>query len=356
MKIGILTYHQSHNYGALLQAIALRKVLEDMGHEVYYINYYPDYHRELYRIFSWKVFRSRGKRDKLRYLKNYLKTYSFKKRRYNKFIAFKKKFIYPYCKPLKESYDVVVYGSDQIWRKQPGLNDFNPIYFGQNDIKTKMHVSYAASMGRLAYAEEDKEKFKNLVSHLDKISVREKNIQDFLMTLGFNYTELVLDPTLLLTSEQWDKLIPPKRIIKERYCLLYNLQRDAFNEGAVQEFAKSHNLKLIKLYGIAYNRWTETDRMTDGPEEFLNLVRGAEFVFTSSYHGLMFSLCYQKPFYVSFTSNEDRARTILSDFHLEQYMVIPKTIISGYEPYDKEKLKNHISKLRMKSLSFLNYI
>ncbi len=356
MKIGILTYHQSHNYGALLQAVALRKALEDMGHDVYYINYYPGYHREIYRIFSWKVFRNKGAREKLSYLKNYIKTYSFNKKRYNHFVEFKEKFIYPYCKSLKESFDVVVYGSDQIWRKQPGMNDFNPIYFGKNDIKTRMHVSYAASMGSLSYAEEDKEKFKKLVSHLDKISVREKNIQDFLLNIGFEDVELVLDPTLLLTSEQWDKLIPPKRIIKEKYCLLYKLQGDAFDEKAIRDFSASMKLKLVILYGKAFNKGSETERMTDGPADFLNLIRDAEFIFTSSYHGLMFSLCYQKPFYVSFTSNEDRARTILSDFQLEQYLIIPKTKISGYEPYDKEKLKNNISKLRMKSLSFLNYI
>lgn len=353
MKIGILTYHQSHNYGALLQAVALRKVLEDMGHEVYYINYYPDYHRELYRIFSWKVFRSRGKRDKLRYLKNYLKTYSFKKRRYNKFVAFKKKFIYPYCKPLKESYDVVVYGSDQIWRKQPGLNDFNPIYFGQNDIKTKMHVSYAASMGSIAYAEEDKEKFKKLVSHLDKISVREKNLHDFLIFNGFPKTELVLDPTLLLLPEHWNKIIPPKNIIKEKYCLFYNLQKGAFNDKEVQEFAQKHKLKLIVLYGYAYNKGNDTQRMIDGPVEFMHLIREASFIFTSSYHGLMFSLCFGKPFYASFIKNEDRARSILTDFELERYLLRPNSQIPEYSNYESSLLVKKLETERIKSIKYI---
>ena len=353
MKVGILTYHQSHNYGALLQAVALRKVLEDMGHDVYYINYYPDYHRELYRIFSWKVFRSKGKRDKLRYLKLYLKTYSFKKKRYDRFIKFKKKFIYPYCKPLKENYDIVIYGSDQIWRKQPGMNDFNPIYFGQNNIKAKMHISYAASMGSLEYAEEDKEKFKNLVSHLDKISVREKNLFDFLISNGFPNTELVLDPTLLLTSEQWNKLIPPQRIIKEEYCLFYNLQRGAFKENEVQEFAIKHKLKLIELYGSAYSKGNEIQRMIDDPNDFLHLIRGASFIFTSSYHGLMFSLCFGKPFYASFIKNEDRARSILTDFELDRYLLRPKSQIPEYSNYESSLLAKKIETERIKSIKYI---
>ena len=77
MKIGILTYHRSHNYGALLQAVALRKVVEQLGHKAYYIDYFPDYHREMHKWLSIYNFNQQGPRGKIRYLKNCLKRISF---------------------------------------------------------------------------------------------------------------------------------------------------------------------------------------------------------------------------------------------------------------------------------------
>lgn len=146
MKIGIVTYHRTLNYGAVMQSLATRFALEEMGHEVYYVDYWPDYHRRLYECFSFRRFvRCIFKFHAV----SYLKMSVWKKRRHDNFDVFFKRYIYPYCRPIDENYDVVIYGSDQIWRKQIALRTYNPFYFGKNDINTKHHVSYAASMGIL---------------------------------------------------------------------------------------------------------------------------------------------------------------------------------------------------------------
>ena len=120
MKIGILTYHRSHNYGALLQAIALRKVLSDMGNEVFFIDYWPNYHRHMYALFSVKWLINRpGRKSKLLYIKDCLLHCSVRKQRKQNFDLFISHFILPYISSCDDSYDVIVHGSDQIWRKQP---------------------------------------------------------------------------------------------------------------------------------------------------------------------------------------------------------------------------------------------
>ena len=158
MKIGILTYHRSHNYGALLQAIALRKVLADMGHEVTFIDYWPAYHRHMYALFSFHWMMSRkGIWSKWSYLKYCFCNYSARKKRKLSFDKFISEYIEPYTSSMDESYDVVIHGSDQIWRKQPEINTYNPVYFGCHDIVARRKVSYAASIGTPPQKDEEKQ-------------------------------------------------------------------------------------------------------------------------------------------------------------------------------------------------------
>ena len=88
MKIGILTYHRSHNYGALLQAIALRKVLTGMGHDVTYVDYWPDYHRHMYSLINLEHLKELGIRGKCRYVKNIVMTLPYRKERMENFRSF----------------------------------------------------------------------------------------------------------------------------------------------------------------------------------------------------------------------------------------------------------------------------
>lgn len=352
MKIGILTYHRSHNYGALLQAVALRKVVEQLGHKAYYIDYFPDYHREMYKWFSIYNFNQQGPRGKIRYLKNCLKRYRFWKMRRDNFLDFQRQFIFPYCLGMDEEFDVVLYGSDQIWRKQHIINDYNPVYFGKNTITTKKHLSYAASMGELPTSEKDSITLKELLTNIDKISVREQGLLSLVSSLGYKDTELVLDPTLLLGKTEWDSIIPSNRIISEPYCLYYSLIKDSFNEDAIRKFASERGLKFISLFGGAINKPTVDSRTVDGPKEFVNLIRYADFVFTSSYHGMVFSIIYNRPFYASFSHNSDRAASLLRTMGLDAHLLNPKSDIPQYQHYNSSCIEK-LSPIRVKSIQFI---
>ena len=324
MKIGILTYHRSHNYGALLQSVATRVVLEQLGHEAYYVDYWPGYHRRAYAFIDEKILFSLHMRRALGYIKNkVILVWRCKKLRRKNMNNFIKKYINPYCRSVSEHYDIILYGSDQIWRKQREKVGYNPIYFGQNKFKRNKDIAYAASMGILPNTLEDIQKLRGLLSHFDRISVREENLKDFLFNIGFKDIHVCIDPTLLLSQKKWDEILNIEERNKEKYVLFYDLLPDSFNIQELSNFATERQYKLKILHSKPMSKETPDNICTTSPKGFINLVRNAEFVFTSSFHGLVFAIIYHKPFLASFSRNAGRAESILQQLGLSFCLIPP---------------------------------
>ena len=184
MKIGILTYHRANNYGAMLQAYALRQVMLHYSQDVSFVAYNPQYIKEDYAtVVHRKSFASCGKRKKLRY-PIYLMHYCYMRikewMRNRAFETFASKYL-PEGR-LDAKYDLVVYGSDQIWCKQhvkscPGYDAF---YFGDNNLDARRSIAYAASMGSIETQPEDYDFIKARIDELDAVSVREQSLKEFL--------------------------------------------------------------------------------------------------------------------------------------------------------------------------------
>lgn len=354
MKIGILTYHRSHNYGALLQAIATRYTLQSLGHDVYYVDYWPGYHKRMYSMFNIRVILSWRFRRTLRYLINLGFTYKSKYKRRSKMIQFIKTYIEPYCLPVTERFDIVVHGSDQIWRKQPEINDYNPVYFGDNHLNTQKNISYAASMGILPTSMKDKKRVKALLSHLDTISVREKNLAEFLNSIDYTNVFINLDPTLLLSSLQWKQLFKLKNSYKHKYALFYDLQPKSFNNQQIQEFISKKGLTLKTIYGRAVRHETQNKISTLSADGFLELVSNADFIFTSSFHGLVFAILFEKPFFASFSRNSGRAESLLSSLELSEYLLPPLSEIpKDIKTINYTEVNNKLQALREDSINYL---
>ncbi len=327
MKIGILTYHRSQNFGALLQAIALRKCLANLGHEVYFIDYWPDYHRQMYKVINWDLLKMpEGMRSLYFFVRN-LWLYGSRKRRYDVFNNFISKHILTRALPYNDhtKYDAVIYGSDQIWRKQPGLgNKFNPVYFGDNIIPTDLTISYAASMGSIHSEENDKKFLNEKLSKFHKVLVRESSLMHLLEDCGID-SSVVVDPTLLLTADDWIKLFDIKTENQPDYLLFYDLQKGNIPYYAVKEFAKRHGLKIKVVSGEPFSHKESDVEFLDyaDPATFVNLFYNAKFVLTSSYHGLVFSLLFNKDFYTIFKINKGRAESLLKELELSDRMLAP---------------------------------
>ena len=356
MKIGILTYHRSHNYGALLQGIALKEVLVRLGHQVTFIDYWPAYHRHIYALFSfhWMMAR-KGIRAKISYLKNCIANYKNRKNRKTNFDAFIKENVEPYTSSMDDKYDVIVHGSDQIWRKQPEINTYNPVYFGKHQIKSNWKVSYAASMGILPTDEFSKNLVKEYLSCLDAISVREESLLALVKELGYPNAVHDLDPTLLLPSDYWVTRFDLKQSC-ERYALYYKI-KDSFDTKEVRRYVESKGLKLKVIHSKANVADSEVNITTAGPQQFLQMIYGAEMVFTSSFHGLAFSLIFNKPFYASFVKNAGRAESLLKAVDLSDRLLKPKIAIpSNLRDIDFNAVNQLLQTLRKASLESLDHM
>lgn len=357
MKIGILTYHRSHNYGALLQAIALRKVLSDMGHEVTFIDYWPDYHKHMYMTFSWHNMMARESlRERLSYAKFCLQNFSVIGKRIECFKVFISTYIEPYVSSTIDSYDLIIHGSDQIWRKQPELRWYNPVYFGKHDIVSKRKISYAASMGVLCNTKEEKSDVSEFLSCLNSISVRESDLKSMIENMGYKCYQHV-DPTLLLRGEDWVNVMNLQKNTQKKYVLFYNLLPNSFDLNLIKDFACKNNLQLITIYANAEKKNTDSDITTGGPLTFLELVYNASFVFTSSFHGLVFAILFKKEFYASFSTNSRRGASLLNMLGLSERLLTPmSTIPSSCQSIDYQNVDNMLEDLKNNSLDYLKQL
>lgn len=359
MNIGILTYHKANNYGAVLQAVAIRIVLQQLGHHVSYLDYYPAYHRRIYRLFSWQHFKEIGYHEKKKYIKRIVRTYKPHMRRKASFDAFRCQHVIPFCQPVCSHFDAIVYGSDQIWRKQIALKDYNPIYFGAGRTNADIHLSYAASMDVLPRNESDARTFSTLISHLNHIAVREQELLRFVQKECGHDACLVLDPVLLLSAHEWDRVVDltSVKVPKEPYLLYYHLYRgksNSFDRHAVDDFAARYNLKVVEILGFPQNTDEIYRFSCCGPDTMMALIKHASMVITSSYHGCLFSILYHKPFFVALPKGADRMNSVLDLLGLQSCCVeLGTQLLPNMPTVDFDVIESNLGQLRAESLRYL---
>jgi hypothetical protein len=362
MKIGVLTYHRAENYGALLQAYALRAYLQQQGYEASFVDYWPKYHENYFRVFSLSKLKKGNLKAKMKYLNENLVWGVVKKRRKRHLQLFMKEHLglpdeirYSSNQATCSEFDVVVYGSDQIWRKQnlPGHKGFDFWYFGSDNVIAKK-ISYAGSMGTINTTPEENEQLKPYFAKFDALAVRETPLKDYLAKLGFD-SAVVLDPVFLLNKEDWRKLYTttnPK--LKEKYILYYNLLRNAESTKFANRLSQMTNLPIIEIskefglrqMGSRYNH-------TASVQEFLSLIDHAEYVVSNSFHGCALSIIFEKQFYaIGMGMKANRVQSLLSTLNIEDRYVQSAAFSLNNINYGKVKCK--INELINNSILFLN--
>lgn len=340
MKIGILTQPLHTNFGGLLQAYALQKVLKDMGHEACTISidreskelglikYLSIVKRILFRILKkekniirvWPTIKEEKiiRKNTNRFIQENINTTS--KIFSNKKISLLKKY----------HFDAFIVGSDQVWR--PMYSPCLPIYFLDflKDINSIKRIAYAASFGvdHWEYTNEQTIQCASLASRFDAISVRE----DSAISLCNTYLKVkaihVLDPTMLLTKEDYIRLIENDNIPKSKGTLMtYILDRSSDKEDIIQKI--SNELRLIPFSIIPKAKFVEagkkhiTDCIFPPVTEWIRGFMDAEYVVTDSFHGTVFSIIFNKPFIT--IGNQDRGMTrftsLLKIFRLQERLI-----------------------------------
>ena len=293
MKIGILTFHRAYNYGAFLQAFALKSYLEDLGHDVCFIDYWPYYHERAYRIWD----ENEGVRSFLRNLllavKRQIRFNSFKKLQ-RRYLGLTEKPLFRMAHELEKlDFDLVIYGSDQIWCTTTLYVD--PMMYLRFAPKDK-RIAYAPSLGRDYIPGYNKRTMRKYINDIPCVSVREEKGKELIKELTGRDVPVVLDPSLLLTSEDWDKLkVEVEKPSRYVLCYFLDVPSDTL-KNSIMAFAKKRGLFIFALgqFGAFCHPEVPVYYPVTGPCEFLDYVSKATVVITDSYHGMLFSINYKE--------------------------------------------------------------
>ncbi len=294
-KVGIITFHASHNYGSVLQAYALAKVIESEKYDVKIINYRSKQQKAFYTLYT-KYY---GVKGALRNVYQRLISRKLKKR-YQGFEQFINN-VLPVTEEVGDeneirkyasAFDCYVCGSDQIWN--PVCQDFSSVYY-LDFVEGKKRIAYAPSLGKGEFDEQDKKLITKLLANVENISVREKQGKLLLESLTDKEVNLVCDPVILFGKEGWDKVIPEKQT-KKPYLFVYFLENNHGDRSYIDLISKTLGLKVVilneNIKDIFKNYIKKYDTL---PLEFVSLIKNAKFVYTNSFHATAFSAMFNVP-------------------------------------------------------------
>lgn len=357
-KIGILTYHACFNYGACLQAYALQQTIIKYQPDCEIIDYQSDILRDISDVFSKKPKHSKEVIKNLTRLP-YFSQLVKRQKMFENFISNDLLTSQRYRTEKEveihaEDYECIVCGSDQTWNLEPSIRYQNPVYY-LNFPKKQRRVSYATSFGDwVEKAQNHEDVFLPWVKTYDSLSMREDSGVKYLQSKGLE-CELVLDPTLLLTSQEYDKICS-EPIMKEPYVLLFSWNGAKEAVEVTKKIAKELKCKPIYIVAPPRAMFSGIERKLDvGPKEFLSLIKNAEFVVTNSFHGTVFSALYEKPFVSVVSGKADtRRQSLLKQLGLLHHLVTPEELnLNDIKSTDFKKVKKQITILKQKSLDYL---
>lgn len=314
IKIGILTFHREGNVGANLQAYALCAYLNGIYNQTELVDFYPNAHkrtisfkRKIYNLAKLILFPRTRKYVRLSHKYNEFQNNNYK-------LSQEKYYGDIDIKEHLAKYDVLISGSDQILNLTLSNNTF-AYYLPFDNVKK---ISYASSFGRSNITDIEKWAILNYLPSFDKLSFREENgfeIADSL--IGIKDKNIVVDPTFLLDKKDWETFIVKNKKQNKKYILVYNMEKSTWFENTIDYAAKMHpDYRVIIVNGCSselnlkcrYKKYGKA-----APQDFLNLMYNADIVITNSFHGIAFSLIFQKKFYAcSHSKRNARLEYILS--------------------------------------------
>lgn len=378
MRIGIITIHNSPNYGACLQAYALWKYISLQEQDCEIIDLYRPYQTEY--VNSKRFSPMRQNNDLTSTVKHYIKqVFSLgKDRSKNNLFSDEAKFKFDkfnlqiklsksytgidelYATPPE--YDLYISGSDQLWN--PGQPYCLEPYFLTFAPVDCMKISYATSIGITNLTEREKNKFKTWLSSYTAISVREKQAKSLLESfIGRTDICQVPDPTFLLSLEHWNN-IAIKPLNKEKYLLLFTLNWSQQLLEYSLRLCEECGLSLVvlaqkqpKYSGQKYIPVTDA-----GPKEFIGYIANADMVITDSFHGTVFSIIMgTKNFYTYVSPKNDRGSRItdiLDSFGLQNHL-LDTTLTASYpqlaaQDIDRNDILKKIELMKVQGKTFLD--
>ncbi|MDI3236270.1 polysaccharide pyruvyl transferase family protein [Exiguobacterium antarcticum] len=358
-KIGVLTFHRSLNYGAVLQAYGLVKTIEKLNYEAEIIDYRNN---ELEKRDSFKRFYSTKGfvRSAFQIIESPM--WFIRRKRFDDFletIGISNKLVGGIDTKSAQQYSKIVVGSDQVWNYRVTDSDSNYLLGEITDHFKK--ASYAASFGISDIPNEKKGMYSKYLKSFNSISVREPAGANIVMEMGLDKPQVVIDPSLLLTKNEWLEVANKsnKKYVKpgQKYLVIY--QR-AFSKTLV-EFAKKlaeiKNIEIVTINGNPRQPLKAIYVQTAGPSEWLDIINNAEYVITNSFHGVALSLNLNKELYVELLDEKfgvnSRLENIIDIFKIKS-RVINNVNFGKEEKVNYTEVNELMFKYRKESLVYLS--
>ena len=371
-RVGIVTLDGTSNYGNRLQNYALQQTLEQLGYEVdTLVPKFPETETLKEKIERWiKIVSQESVLSfigKVRLQLFERKYPELRKKRNVVFDNFTERYI-RFRKSGKafddmttlcqwgEEYDYFVVGSDQVWRPAYIANNkyYMNFYFLQfADISKR--AAYAASFGISELPEDMVTLYAPYIKDMVNISVREAAGQKILKESFQKDSELVIDPTMLLTKEQWLSIANEDCVKTKKYILVYflgNIEKKL--EQEIKTFANDNQLEIINLAKAKGN-----SAYISGPAEFISYIQHAQLVCTDSFHGTVFSILLHTPFLAferSFSEMMSRIDTLLDTFSLQARKVRSIYDVNNVLECDFLETEHILEKERRKAVEFLKSV
>lgn len=373
-KVGLCMAYTGTNYGQLLQAFATQYMIEKLGFETEILEYrktvtdrIPSSIGEIAGLVKIMIRVVREKSADVEesdsiHRKN-------KEERQNAADWFRKNYLHGFvsCKGYnaltqhsKELFAVVV-GSDQLWLPEVSFNEFYTLRFAAPGVR---RVSYATSLGVTNYPEYCKKAARDYWRKIDYLSVREEQGKKLINDICEVPVKVVVDPTYLISRNEWLEIIPQKDIVKKGYVLCYFLGDNIEAKEKAVEYATNKGLRTVSILSDECD--ANDDIMSEivtgkTATDFINLIRNADCIFTDSFHGLAFSVINEKQFFVSYRirkgekqSRNSRIDNILRMWGLENRLMEGKDYCClNEDEIDYLEVRKILDEYRKDSMLFL---
>ena len=375
-RVGICACYDTKNYGSMLQAFATQYVIDKLGYDSEFIVYKKKItpyfvFKQIPRLFNMNLMADKKMyvvkkihlfmNPRIRHLVNY---------RNEEFARFKKQYYkkmsteicgYESLKQHAYIYSSILVGSDQLWTPGGLASGFYNLMFVPNSINK---ISYATSFGVSNIPKSQHRATKEYLSRINNLSVREIRGAEIVYELTGKTAKVVADPTILLSREEWNNIIPNRDIVGEKYIFCYFLGKNISHRKIAEEL-RSQTGYIIVTTPFLDNYCKEDLVFGDkqlfnvGPDDFVNLIRNAEYVLTDSFHGTIFSLINHKKFIVlnrydnGNQSRNSRIDSLSKLLNIEKRRYSKNVMSEMMGDIDFDEIDSRLDTLRFESIAFL---
>lgn len=360
MKIGILTFHCAHNYGAMLQTYATQEIFRGAGHDVEVVDYRPSY---LIKPFKWFCLSRIRKKDgsftfKHLFAEIVLLPFRYVRyQRFNRFMTSRMQLsatVYP--ESFEGNYDVIVIGSDQVWNYKLTGGNFDKMYLAHFPFEknSRLYIADAVSMDADIMCPDHVRQLSDASKNFDVLTSREADTVEWLNTFSSKEFKHIQDPVLQVDPKIWHNLtLPVKK--KNPYLVVYKMRLNKNIDVLARQIAEQYGLDIVEIIPAPDATKLLVSEQAISVEKFLGYFAGASFVLTSSFHGTAFSLIFKRQFYsLTFGDGKDsRIKSLLSSLDIADRMIHVESELPEISEINYDEVSFKMDKFRKEASELL---